>query len=666
MKAFITIKFALLFSIINGALYAQTNNFEFDFDKYDGSYKTYTNPLLEADFDKTTLTAVTDVDERGTVGRKQLRAFYPKNKISGKETGFRFEKFMTQSNEAVLEYRVKFEEGFDFSKGGKLPGLAGSETGRGRGVYGCNDDRNQRKKAFSTRLMWRANGRLIYYAYAPLHKDYVDHSNDIPNDARKKGQGRCGGDLTIDTLKVNRWYKIKQYIKLNTVTNGNPNKNGIVKVWINDVLEFQSNDFVLAGTTRVKANSIAFHTYRGGSTDDWASSEDGYAVFDDIKACTGCKDVPDSGDSSTNQAPVVSITSPRNNTTHIIGQNITIQANASDPNGNFDKVKFYVDDTFIKQDSDAPYAYTYTPTTVGTKIIKVEGLDKDGLKTERTVTINVVQENVAPIVNLTSPVDGAIYEIGETIALEATSSDADGTIEKTNFKINDLFYRFSTANPAKTIFDPTAVGTYKIAARTVDNDGLDNEKFVTITVVEPNRAPTVNLTSPVDGAVYQLNETITIAAVANDIDGNFKNVNFKIDDQFYRFSGQQEASTVFNPTVAGTYKIAARAIDTEGLAEEKFVTITVAEPTLSNESFLNNETADKITMYPNPAVEVIHIKGAKTGTNYQIMDLSGKVMYTGKTENADAVMDISKYAKGVYFIKLTDGNHSKTRTFLKN
>jgi hypothetical protein len=53
-------------------------------------------------------------------------------------------------DELFMSYWVKFENGFDFVKGGKLPGLGGSTDF----PYGS--------KGFTTRLMWREGGKLEF------------------------------------------------------------------------------------------------------------------------------------------------------------------------------------------------------------------------------------------------------------------------------------------------------------------------------------------------------------------------------------------------------------------------------------------------------------------------------------------------------------------------
>ncbi|KAF9186047.1 hypothetical protein BGZ51_002291 [Haplosporangium sp. Z 767] len=62
-----------------------------------------------------------------------------------------------------LEYQMLFKPGFNWVKGGKLPGaLIGSEKGCNAGCSGGGSAEN----CFSTRMMWRANGQGELYLYA--------------------------------------------------------------------------------------------------------------------------------------------------------------------------------------------------------------------------------------------------------------------------------------------------------------------------------------------------------------------------------------------------------------------------------------------------------------------------------------------------------------------
>ncbi len=568
MRKGILFKGALALCLLTNVIQAQ-ESFSFDFEEYTGSYTNYSETKLKNDFTASKLKSIVGMN-RASVGNKQLRGFFPKDKILGKDTGFRFERLLKPSNEGVLEYRVKFESGFQFAKGGKLPGLAGSNTATGRGVFGCNDNRDARKKAFSTRLMWREGGRLIYYPYAPLHSSYKNSSNDIPTEAKKRGQGRCGGDLTITTLSVNKWYTIKQYIKLNTFNaNGTPKSNGIVKVWINGKLELSYTDFVLAGIRDVKVNGFAFHTYRGGSTNDWAASKNGYALFDDVKACTACTDVASA------------------------------------------------------------------------------------------------EVNVAPTVSLNKPANNSVYTLGETISLEATASDPNGNLDKVNYNINGGFYKTMTAAPFNTTFKPTEVGTYTILVKSFDTDGLTKQESVTITVKAPNRQPTVALTSPADGSVYELGETINLSANATDPDGNLEKVNYNVNGAFYRTIPNAPYNTIFKPTEAGTYTILVKSFDAEGLTKEEFVTITVNEPALSNNDFTKDTKIVEIKAFPSPAISTLNIVGIANDTSVSIISLNGKIVMREMMSKNKTQIEVSGLAKGLYFLKIENGSNPKRISFIK-
>lgn len=85
---------------------------------------------------------------------------------------------MTPSYYYTLTYYVYFPAGFDFAKGGKLPGLASDDFDSG-----CTDDGSIKRtpNRWSERVMWRENGRVELYSY--------DQS---------RPSGNCGIDELVD------------------------------------------------------------------------------------------------------------------------------------------------------------------------------------------------------------------------------------------------------------------------------------------------------------------------------------------------------------------------------------------------------------------------------------------------------------------------------------
>ena len=57
-------------------------------------------------------------------------------------------------NDYTIEYEIRFDLGFPWSKGGKVPGFSGG-VGYTGGAPAWDGD------GFSVRLMWREDGRII-------------------------------------------------------------------------------------------------------------------------------------------------------------------------------------------------------------------------------------------------------------------------------------------------------------------------------------------------------------------------------------------------------------------------------------------------------------------------------------------------------------------------
>lgn len=277
--------------------------------------------------------------------------------------------------------------------------------------------------------------------------------------------------------------------------------------------------------------------------------------------------------------------------------------------------------------------------------------------------------NVAPTVSVSSPANNAVFLVGQEISLTADASDPDGNLDKVNFKIDDAFYKTDNQRPFANTFTPDRAGTYKIAAKAFDKDGLSAEKFVTITVNEvpqENQAPTVEVTSPTQGQVFQLGDTIDLGANATDPDGNLEKVNFKINGEFYKTDGQRPFENTFTPQEAGTYEIAARAFDKDGLSIEKSITITV-EATLSNESFLENDQFEELSVYPSPTSRVLNVTGFEgIDSKVSIIDATGKVLIRKTVNVGNSQIFVSRLPKGLYFMRIQNNSAMRTISFVKN
>ena len=153
------------------------------------------------------------------------------------------------ADQLTLDFWIRFPAGFQFVKGGKLPGLFGGSGGSG-GQH--HDD------GFSTRFMWRAGGAGEVYAYLPGSTGY-------------------GTSLGRGTWKFvpGRWQHLAQRVVLNTAGQA----NGSVTVWLDGQQVFAQNGLSFRGNDQLHIDGLFFSTFFGGADTSWASPTDQYADF---------------------------------------------------------------------------------------------------------------------------------------------------------------------------------------------------------------------------------------------------------------------------------------------------------------------------------------------------------------------------------------------------
>lgn len=222
-------------------------------------------------------------------GKNSLRIFYPKNNFGTKHTGAQAPIKLEPAQQYYISYWLRFSENFSWgttSEGGKLPGLAAGD--RCSGCVVCNGS-----NGFTTRLMWRAGGKLVLYLY------HMDKAN------------LCGDDHPLQLspgqdfyAKRGEWIKITERVKINTANN----HDGEVEVWVNDEPAIFKKDikFVTNGSL---IDYFYFSTFHGGNDPGWSPKVDSYIWFDEIWISTSRADIfkkwIDEIDFSTNPGDII-------------------------------------------------------------------------------------------------------------------------------------------------------------------------------------------------------------------------------------------------------------------------------------------------------------------------------------------------------------------------
>lgn len=175
---------------------------------------------------------------------------------------------ITGGAEVYLSYRVYFEPGWEWVKGGKLPGLAGGTYPTG----GKFDD-----DGFSARLMWRDGGKLSLYAY------HHDRPTVFGEDFYLTEP-----DGTPYAAPVGKWITVTERIKMNTT---GETFDGEVDVWIDGAQKLKKTGLRWRKNTGYTADTFLYSSFYGGADPSWAPKATTHALFDDFKVASAANGV---------------------------------------------------------------------------------------------------------------------------------------------------------------------------------------------------------------------------------------------------------------------------------------------------------------------------------------------------------------------------------------
>lgn len=227
-----------------------------NFDKYSGGYQTWSTPMAKDDFEGLIFLKFDDFAE---VGDGHLRVKNPEGCVGTSGCGATFDVKLPPMDEATLTYRFKHSPGYVYGQGGKLPGMCDMDC-----PAGCTDV--TANSGFNARVMWRGKNLVSYSYYAGMDPSLS-----------------CGEDWPWGVSTTSGgWNTIEMYIKVNT----DGQANGVQTIKYNGA-QVYSNTNVLWTQTYKPIEKFTFRSFHGGSGAEWASAQDQYIYFDDIKISGG-------------------------------------------------------------------------------------------------------------------------------------------------------------------------------------------------------------------------------------------------------------------------------------------------------------------------------------------------------------------------------------------
>jgi hypothetical protein len=157
---------------------------------------------------------------------------------------------VSEPEEMYLRYYLRFNDTWQRNVNdevGKLPGFSGTyDSGAGQGCGRVNGT-----NGWSARMMNFDNGSTAQVGFYTYHVD-------MPDD--------CGEHMKWSPqLSRNRWYAIETRVKMNSVSSGRGNNDGILEGWIDGQLVFSKKNIRFRDTTALKIEKMWGNFYVGGS-----------------------------------------------------------------------------------------------------------------------------------------------------------------------------------------------------------------------------------------------------------------------------------------------------------------------------------------------------------------------------------------------------------------
>lgn len=190
--------------------------------------------------------------------------------------------------------------------------------------------------------------------------------------------------------------------------------------------------------------------------------------------------------------------------------------------------------------------------------------------------------NQPPLANLTAPASNTSFQIGQAITIEASASDADGTVSKVEFYAGTTKLGEDTSSPYELVWNGAALGSYTLTARATDNEGATGTSTsVAISVADSTAGanPTVTIVNPSNGTELTTGVSVNLSANASDSDGTIASVVFSVSGQDYlaTLSGGSYVAN-WTPASDGAYGVSILATDNDGLTATDQITVSSTTP----------------------------------------------------------------------------------------
>jgi hypothetical protein len=282
--------------------------------------------------------------------------------------------------------------------------------------------------------------------------------------------------------------------------------------------------------------------------------------------------------------PLVALAWPGGCTGYTAPANISLRADAFEPNGVITKVEFYQGKTLIGT-ATTPYpgeadylVQGWNSVPAGTYTITATAYDSYGVTaTSAPMTIIV---SAPPTVSVTAPTAGATVKIGAPMTLQASASVSNGTVSRVDYWSGNLKLGSSTTSPYTVNWTPTSayIGTFSFYAVATSNANLTSSSNTVSVNIISDVPPTISLSSPANNATYTTGSNITLSASATPGDYPIQRVEFYQGGNLLGSASASPYTYTWPNVAAGSYTFTAKAITQGSSTTSSPVSVSVVTP----------------------------------------------------------------------------------------
>jgi hypothetical protein len=207
---------------------------------------------------------ISAVSSPAFAGSRGLEMRVPNGQHDGASFWFTFRNLgVTDPEELYFRYYVRFNDTWQRSDGeiGKFPGFdAAYGTNAGHGCTPSNGT-----NGWSARMMSFDRGSQNQVGFYTYHVDMA---------------GTCGEHMVWSPmLERNRWYKLEAHVRVNTISGGRGNNDGVLEGWVDDQLAFRRTNLRFRDVSNLRIESVWGNIYVGGT---WVAQNNMAIHFDNM------------------------------------------------------------------------------------------------------------------------------------------------------------------------------------------------------------------------------------------------------------------------------------------------------------------------------------------------------------------------------------------------